>query len=296
MIVPRSLEPGDCVRVVAPSGPFDRALVLRGLGWLSSRYRLRFDRGIFERSGYLAGTDERRLSELNAAVRDPEARAILATRGGYGLTRIAHAADLGALRADPKWLVGFSDITALHVEAGRAGVASIHGANVASLGRGDAAARSAFVTALEKPDAPRLFSGLRCLRGGKTTGRVFGGNLTVLFACAAAGRLAVELGTILLIEDVGEAPYRVDRMLSALLASGKLDRVAGVIAGDFVDAPAGKYGVDIDAVLHERLCALGVPVVTGFPVGHGRHNVPVHLGMPAKVDADAGMVRLGALD
>jgi muramoyltetrapeptide carboxypeptidase len=250
---------------------------------------------VFAENGFLAGTDARRLSELNQALRDPDARAILATRGGYGLTRIAHAADLGALRQSPKWLVGFSDITALHVEVARAGVGSLHAANVASLGRGDEAARAMFVAALESPDSPRCYAGLRCLRSGTATGPIFGGNLTVLFGCAAAGRLAITPGSVLLIEDVGEAPYRIDRMLSALTASGALDCIAGVVAGDFVDAPPGKYGVPVEDVLSERLCALGVPVVTGFPVGHGRHNVPVHLGLPAEIDANTGIVRLGAL-
>jgi muramoyltetrapeptide carboxypeptidase len=295
VIVPKPLQAGDAVRVISPSGPFDRALVLRGLGWLSSRYRVTFDPGLFERSGYLAGPDARRITELNLALRDRDARAILATRGGYGLTRIAHAADVGALREDPKWLVGFSDITALHVEASRVGIGSLHAANVAGLGRGDTATRAEFITALERPDAPRRFTGLRCLRGGTATGAVFGGNLTVLFACAAAGRLVVKPESILLIEDVGEAPYRIDRMLSALLASGTLDGVTGVLVGDFVDAPPGKYGVSVDDVLAERLGALGVPVVSGFPVGHGRANVPVHLGLPAEIDANAGAVRLGDL-
>jgi muramoyltetrapeptide carboxypeptidase len=250
---------------------------------------------LFARSGFLAGADRRRLTELNLALRDPNARAIIATRGGYGLTRIAHAADVPAVRAAPKWLVGFSDITALHVEAARAGISSLHAANVASLGRGDEVARASFVTALEQPDAARRFMGLRCLRSGKATGPIFGGNLAVLFGCAAAGRLMVKPGSILLIEDIGEAPYRVDRMLSSLLASGALDQVAGVIAGDFVDAPPGKYGVPVEDVLSERLCTLGVPVVAGFPVGHGRHNVPVHLGLPAELDGTSGTVRLGAL-
>jgi muramoyltetrapeptide carboxypeptidase len=256
---------------------------------------VRFDPGLFARNGFLAGTDTRRLSELNLALRDPDARAILATRGGYGLTRIAHAADVAALCEHPKWLVGFSDITALHVETARLGVGSLHAANVAGLGRGDATGRAEFVAALESPGVPRRFTGLRCLRSGKTTGPIFGGNLAVLFGCAAAGRLVIRPGSILLIEDVGEAPYRVDRMLSALMASGALDEVAGVIAGAFIDAPPGKYGVSVDEVLHERLCALGVPVVAGFPVGHGRHNVPVHLGLPAEIDGHAGTVRLGTL-
>jgi muramoyltetrapeptide carboxypeptidase len=98
-----------------------------------------------------------------------------------------------------------------------------------------------------------------------------------------------------MLEDVGEAPYRVDRMLSALLSSGLLDRMAGVIVGDFSDAAAGRYGIAIDEVLRERLDPLCVPVVARFPVGHARSNVPVHLGMNAEVDANRGVVRLGRL-
>ena len=296
MIVPPPVEPGDTVRIVAPSGPFDRALVLRGLGWLASRYRVVFDPGLFARSGYLAGSDERRLAELNLALRDADAKAVIASRGGYGLTRIAHAADLAALRKAPKWLVGFSDITALHIEAGRAGIASLHASNVAGLGRGDDAARAAFRGALEHPDTPRTFTGLRTVRPGYAEGRLTGGNLTVLFTCAATGRLELADGSILLLEDVGEAPYRVDRMLSALMARGALDRLGAVVLGDFTDAPSGRYGVDVHAVLDERLSVLGIPVVAGFPSGHGRHNVPVHFGMPVSVDADCGALRLGSGD
>jgi muramoyltetrapeptide carboxypeptidase len=293
LIVPAPLVPGDHVRVISPSGPFDRALVLRGLGWLSSRYDVHFDSGLFARDGYLAGTDARRLAELNTALGDQNARAIFATRGGYGLARIAHAADVGALRDRPKWLVGFSDITALHVEAARVGVASLHAANIAGLGRDDAEGHTDFIRALEHPGELRRFADLKRVRSGNTVGIVTGGNLAVLFGCAAAGRLSLPDQSILLLEDIGEAPYRVDRMLSALLVSGALDRVAGVIVGDFVDAPAGKYGVDVEAVLEERLRELRVPVVSGFPVGHGKRNVPVHFGLNAQIDADAGTVSLG---
>lgn len=293
MIVPPPLSRGDWVRVIAPSGPFDRALVLRGLGWLARRYRVKFNAGFFARHGYLAGTDDRRLSEVNEALRDPQARAIIASRGGYGLTRIAHAVDIGALRAVPKWIVGFSDITALHVEATRAGVASIHGTNVAGLGRADEHARGALTAALERPREERRFTGLSRWSRGSAEGLLMGGNLTVLFACAAARRLVVPSGSVLLLEDVGEAPYRIDRMLSALLSSGALDGINAVVVGDFLDAPAGKYGVDVDVVLKERLLTLGVPVLAGFPVGHGRSNVPVHFGMRAVIDADAGIVTLG---
>src|SRR5262245_61567717 len=122
LIVPPPLLPGARIAVIAPSSPFDRTLVMRGMGFLSERYRVSFDRDLFARRGYLAGSDERRLAELDARLRDPELGAVLVARGGYGLGRIAHQADWGALRAAPKWLVGFSDATVLHAEALAAGV------------------------------------------------------------------------------------------------------------------------------------------------------------------------------
>jgi muramoyltetrapeptide carboxypeptidase len=131
---------------------------------------------------------------------------------------------------------------------------------------------------------------LAAWHGGSATGPLIGGNLTVLFACAAAGRLSVPSGAILLIEDIGEAPYRIDRMLSALLSGGALDRVAAVVVGDFVDCVPGRYGVPAESVLRERLAELRVPVVAGAPIGHGRRNDPVVLGANARVDAGAGTV------
>jgi muramoyltetrapeptide carboxypeptidase len=293
-IVPRELRPGDRVRVIAPSGPFDRALVLKGLGWLSSRYEVVFGAGLFQRDGFLAGTDARRLDELRDAFADQSARAVVVARGGYGLTRIAHAIGARCLRDDPKWIVGFSDVTALHVEAQLAGIASLHAHNVAGLGRGDDAGRAEWIHALEHPGAPRRFERLSVWRGGANRGPIVGGNLTVLFTCAAARRLQFPDGAILFLEDVGEAPYRVDRMLSALIASGALDRIGGVLVGDFTDSPPGRHGVPVEAVLRERLSQLAVPVLAGFPAGHARRNAPLHFGLTATVDGSLGAVELGA--
>ncbi|HVU05455.1 MAG TPA: LD-carboxypeptidase [Polyangiaceae bacterium] len=293
MIVPPPLARGDRVVVVAPSGPFDRALVLRGVAWLRERYEVDFGEALFEQRGYLAGTDERRREELNRAIADERARAVVATRGGYGLTRIAHALDLSPLRTRPKWLVGFSDVTALHAEASRFGVASIHGHNVAGLGRGDDRARERWEAVLRAPTARRRFDSLTVVRGGRATGPVVGGNLTVLFSSAAAGRLVLPEGAVLLLEDVGEAPYRVDRMLTALLVAGALDRVAGVLLGSFTDSAPGRYGVPVEEVLAERLGELGVPVLAGFPAGHGPENESVVLGVPATLDGATASAELG---
>jgi muramoyltetrapeptide carboxypeptidase len=261
---------------------------LRAIGWLGERYRVEFEWSMFERTGFLAGSDARRLDELDRALSDPTLGAIVAARGGYGLTRIAHRADYGALLRHPKWIVGFSDITALHVEALSVGVASLHGPNAAGLGRSDAWTRRRFLRTLEEPTAPLFFDGLKTVRQGRASGVLAGGNLSLLFTCQATGRLHLPRGTILVIEDVTEASYRVDRMLSALLASGALDRIAGVVIGDFTDCPEGPHRVPLQSVLGEQLGALGVPVVGGLRFGHERWNEFVPLGVHAELDANAG--------
>jgi muramoyltetrapeptide carboxypeptidase len=295
LICPAPLEPGDLVQVIAPSGAFDRALVLRGIGWLGARYRVRFDWEACARHDFFAGSDARRLAELDRALQCHETRAIVAARGGHGLLRIAHRADWSALQEAPKWLVGFSDSTVFHVEASRAGVASMHADNVGGLGRAWHPARQRWLEALEAPRRERVFTRLRCWRSGRARGVLSGGNLTLLHACAAAGRLFIPDGAVLTLEDVGEAAYRVDRMLSALVLSGAFAKVAAVIVGDFVDCGPSVQGVSVWDVLREHLSELGVPVVQGLPFGHGLfHNEPLPLGLPAAVDAHAGTVTLSA--
>lgn len=291
-VVPEALTPGSRVAVIAPSSAFDRTLVFRGLGWLAQRYRVEFDPSLFERSGYLAGSDARRLRELNRYLRDPGIRAIVTARGGYGLSRIVASADWAALRAAPKWLVGFSDATLLHLGALRTGVASLHAHNVGGLGRGDEKARTVWRDALEAPGRARSFSGLRFWVGGRARGPLVGGNLTLLESAAAAGWLALPPGALLVLEDVTEGAYRVDRMLSALAAAGVFDRVAGVIVGDFTDCPPSR-GVAVSDVLRERLGALRVPVAVGLRVGHGDWNEPLVFGLPAALDALTGVLSVG---
>ncbi|HEV8246205.1 MAG TPA: LD-carboxypeptidase [Polyangiaceae bacterium] len=291
-IVPAALVPGARIRVIAPSGPFDRTLALRGIGWLAQRYRVEFAWDCFASDGFLAGSDDRRLLELNEALACPDLSAIVAARGGYGLTRIVHRADWTSFGKAPKWIVGFSDITALHVEAMARGVASLHAENVAGLGRGDARARARWVEALEAPTRIREIRGLSPLQSGHASGILAGGNLSLLFTCAAAGRLHLPEGAVLVIEDVTEAAYRVDRMLSALLASGALDRIGAVVVGDFTDCPPSR-GTSVEQVLTERLCTLRVPILSGLHFGHGLENEPLVLGLPTTVDADSGTLTLG---
>jgi len=282
------------VRIIAPASPFDRTLALCGVAFLGERYHVEFDWRMFERDGFLAGSDERRRHELTRALEAPHVAAVIVARGGYGSTRIASEVDFGALRRSPKWLVGFSDVTALHVEAQRVGVASLHAHHAAGLGRGDAHARDHWLAALESPLEPRTLRGQK-LRPGLARGPLVGGNLTVLFTCAVTGRLRLPPGAILAIEDVTEASYRIDRMLSALRLGGHLRGIAGVAVGAFTDCSTGPHGVTVEQVLARELSELGVPVVGGLPFGHELPNEPLLLGAMAELDADRGCLRLGAL-
>jgi len=281
-MVPEPLRAGDAVAVVAPASPFPRAAFLAGLAWVAQRYRVKMREDVFARRGYLAGDDARRLDETRRAMRDPDVRAILVARGGYGATRIAAELPWDDFARAPKWIVGFSDVTALHLHAAARGVQSVHGPNVTGLGASDnvylARNRGAWLAALERPAAARTWGGLRALRAGDARGPLFGGNLALLCAMAAAGRLAVPDGAIVLLEDVTERPYRVDRMLTSLLDGGHLARASAVVFGDFAQCDAGPDGVTVDDVLAERTRALAVPVYAGAPFGHGPRNEAFTVG------------------
>jgi muramoyltetrapeptide carboxypeptidase len=286
-VLPPPLAPGDLVAVVAPSGPFDAAEVWRGLGWIRGRYRVRASWGMFSRYGYLAGTDARRAAELAAAMADPEVKAILCARGGYGAMRILESLPWERFRARPKWIAGFSDVTALHARACAIGVASVHGPNVSGLGRATTPwVRYRWLMALEHPRAPHAWEGLRVVRAGRAEGPIVGGNLALLHAMSAAGGVHVPDGAVLAIEDVTEKPYRIDRMLTALTLGGHTRKLAGVILGGFTECDPGKDGVTWESVVEGWARALGVPVVADAPFGHLDRNEAFVLGATVRIDGD----------
>ncbi|MDX2054119.1 MAG: LD-carboxypeptidase [Polyangiaceae bacterium] len=294
MILPPPLEPGARVRVIAPSSPFDRALVYRGLSFLAQRYQVLFEPEMFEKEGYLAGNDDRRLGELNRALRDPEARAIVAARGGYGASRVSFRADFAALRHHPKWLVGFSDFTALHVEAARVGVMSLHAHNAAGLGRHHVKVWQPWVSVLEAAASPRTLTGTDVVAPGRGQGTLVGGNLTVWFTAWAAGRVRLPEAFVLALEDVGEATYRLDRMLMALRAAGVFDGCRGIALGEFTDCTPGKFGVSLPQMFRQTLGGLKLPILGGLPFGHGAQNEPLILGGEATLDTAALTLRIAA--
>jgi muramoyltetrapeptide carboxypeptidase len=246
---------------------------------------VRFDRSMFGARGYLAGDDARRRDEFARALVEPDVAAIVCARGGYGASRFVHDLDWSSLRRLPRWIVGFSDVTAFHVEATSLAVASVHGPNVTALGRADARAREELLDALERPMRRRTYRQLQSLVQGAASGPLVGGNLTLLHACATAGRLRLPPNSILFLEDVTERPYRIDRMLTTLRSGGHLDSAAGFVLGDFSDCGPGRDGVSVLDVVREVLAPLGKPIAWGLPCGHGEPNVPLHFGASAVLEA-----------
>ncbi|HEX2881942.1 MAG TPA: LD-carboxypeptidase [Polyangiaceae bacterium] len=289
--IPSAVRPGDPVRIIAPSGAFDRTVFGRGLAHVAQRYSIRMQEGVYSRHSFFAGDDERRLAELNEALRDPEAKAILVARGGHGLLRISHEADFAPLKSHPKWLVGFSDATLLHIECARLGVASIHAANITGLGIPDDTAWQHYHSHLESPTLRREYP-TTSWHPGTARGPLFGGNLAVLHASLASGRLSLPRGCILLLEDIGESPYRIDRLLTAMLIARVFDNVAAVVVGQLHNCPPGDHGVTAEAVLQERLVQLQIPVVHTTVIGHGQPNLPITLGLTAQI-TDSGALHVG---
>ena len=306
---PAALKAGDTIALVAPAGPVGKAL-LEGYAKDLERagFRVKIPEGLGGREhGYLAGTDAQRADELNAMIRDPEVRAIFAVRGGYGVTRILDRVDYAALRADPKIVTGYSDITGLHLAIARhARVVSFHapmptspmlrsvdpGQTFGTLSfrralLGDAYSRGEPGYAVAVPDDARPVK----LVGGKARGRLLGGNLSLIAATMGTPYAIEPEGIILFVEDVHEAPYRVDRMLTQLRLAGVLDKVAGVVAGSFTSDDPGDRA-DLDRVVREAFGGMKVPVVLGFPVGHTPLNATLPEGGLVELDGDAATLRL----
>ena len=240
------------------------------------------------RHGYLAGDDARRSDELASAMLDHEVKAIVAARGGYGVMRVVDSLPWEALAQRPKWIVGFSDVTALHVLAWRAGIASVHAPNVTGLGRdASPSTRAAWLAAVERPTAAHTWPALRTIRSGRAQGPIVGGNLALVHAMAAAGRLTIPQGSVLALEDVTEAPYRIDRMLTSLVLGGYLSRVSAIVFGGFERCAAGADGQSADDVLYDCTHPLGIPVLAGAPFGHGTRNDAFVLGAGVRVQDDA---------
>lgn len=296
---PPRLRPGDRVAIVAPSGPvvpeqLDAGLdILRGWGLdpVAGPHVRDRNPGL----PYLAGTDTQRSRDFQEAWCDPSVSAVMCARGGFGAQRMVDLLDWAALRAaGPKTLIGFSDVTALQEAfALRLGLVTLYGP-VASgvVFTKDGPTQEHLRRTLFEPETTRVLTspGAATLVPGTARGVTVGGYASLLAAELGTPHQRRDLaGAILLLEDVGEAPYRLDRVLTQLLRSGRLDGIAGIALGSWQDC--GPYA-EVRTVLLDRLGGLGVPVVEELGFGHGESSLTVPLGVPAVLDADAATLTL----
>ena len=302
MIRPPALRPGDILGVFAPAAPVKPAQFERGLALLAPHFNLRLAPGVEARHDHLAGTDAARAEQLNTLLADPDVRGVIAARGGFGSTRMLSQIDPSLLRDDPRPLVGFSDVTALLAFAAIHGVGGIHGPVVSRLGGLPPDDLASLVRALTDPRPLGLLPWRLTPLGGpaaRFTAPLVPANLTMLAHLVGTPWQLDGAGCALLIEEVTEPPYAIDRDLTQLGLAGVLDRCAGVVVGDLTrctDPPVGPSDPDdpgpARAAVAEHLLRRGIPGLLGAPVGHGARNVSLPFGCRATVDVAAGTIEL----
>jgi muramoyltetrapeptide carboxypeptidase len=292
LLRPAPLRAGDLVAVPAMAGVVPPERLAEGRARLESwGLRVRLGDHVLDRHGrvsYLAGTDADRAADFAAAWMDPEVRAVMPARGGYGTQRVLDLLDWRRLaEAAPKHLIGFSDVTALHqAVASRLGLASVHSHVVTSLGRASSESADSLRRLLMEPDTVReLFEdrAVEVVVPGRARGVLVGGNLAMLASEVGTPLSRPARGGIVLLEDIDEAPYRIDRLLTQLLRSGWFEGVRGIVAGEFTDCGPRD---EVEFVLEERLAPLGVAMVKRLDVGHTPTTASIPLGLAATLDTD----------
>lgn len=293
-LLPPPLKAGDLLRVIAPSGAlreveaFNQGVEI----WKSRGYRIKISDNIDNRHGYLAGTDAQRRQQLATAWQDPECKGILCARGGFGSTRILEDWTWPEHIITPKWLIGFSDVTALLWSLYNAGICSLHGPVLTTLAdEPESSIQRLFDIVEGRPIPPLKGQGWG---GGTVTGALLPGNLTVATHLLGTPLLPDLDGVILALEDVTEAPYRIDRMLTQWRLSGALSKVRGIALGGFTkcEAPPNVPSLTIEEVLQDRLSDLNIPIVSNLPFGHDNPNAALPVGVQVTLDATAGILEI----
>jgi muramoyltetrapeptide carboxypeptidase len=285
-IRPLRLKPGDTIGIVAPASPFDRKTFDQGIRCLESMgFQTRVPDEIFEKNGYLAGSDSHRAGLVMQFFEDHSVNALLCARGGFGSLRILPLLDFNIIRQNPKVFVGHSDITALLAAiTAKSRLVTFHGPLVTTLANAPEMTCSTLLTAISSNAIVELkpAQGIT-LKAGRARGRVIGGNLTTLCHMLATPFEPRFENHILLLEDRGEAHYRIDRMLFQMKLAGCFKGIAGLVLGSFQDCGS----LDgIFRIFEEQFKDMSLPILAGFDVGHGPQNMTMPVGLEATLDAD----------
>lgn len=290
--IPPRLHPGGVIGIAAPASPFEPEALRKGVDALQGMgFEVVVPEGVFARRRHLAGTDAERAALFERLWLDDRIDAIMCARGGYGCLRILPLLDYPAMSARPKALIGFSDITALLAAVmERCAVATYHGPLVTTLATASDRTRQSFRDALSssEPQTFRIETGT-VVRPGTGAGILCGGNLSTLCHLVGTPYMPVLRGRILFLEDRGEAPYRVDRMLSHMKTAGCLKGLRGLVLGSFEDCGSPE---DILSVIEDLFHGTDVPILAGFEAGHTDPNLTLPLGVEAVLDAGERTLRV----
>ncbi|HDZ91597.1 MAG TPA: LD-carboxypeptidase [Deltaproteobacteria bacterium] len=281
---PPRLRPGDQIGVVSPAGPVSESQLKPGLDLLRSRgFRLRVAPHVYDRRKYLAGDDGDRVSDLHQMFLDRETKAIFCTRGGYGTLRLLQRLDYDLVRDHPKIIVGYSDITALLMAINRmTGLITFHGPMVRGLSGLEGDSLERLLAMVSGADPVRLgpMGGISLIPG-RTSGPLMGGNLSLICHLTGTPFFPSLEGSILFVEDRGEPLYRIDRMLTHLVLTGRLKGIVGLMGGEFVECGDSSA---VDYLLMTVASDLNIPLATRIPAGHGPVNLALPLGIPVSFD------------
>lgn len=276
-IYPRALRRGDKIAICAPAGKIksdvvlDAAVELRKAG-----YRVEIMPHALGQYGNYSGTPDDRYSDLEQAFADPDTRAILCARGGYGVVHIMDRLAKLPLADDPKWVIGFSDISALHALMASKGIASVHASMCAHIKEGlDDPDNAALIEILSGERPVHIFDGHAYDRQGIATGKLLGGNLAVLAELINTPYDILTGDNILFIEDVSEPIYKIERILYQLRLSGVLDKIKGLIIGRFTDYKPDDNYADMETMIRDAVAGYSFPVAFNAPIGHVDHNIPL---------------------
>ncbi len=295
-IRPPRLQNGDTIGIISPSSPPDLESLQRSLSFLEGLgLNIKMGKHVKSKNGYLAGTDEDRLSDLHEMLADPTIKGVICAGGGYGAGRYADRIDVQLMSEQPKIFWGYSDITYLHTTIGQyANVVTFHGPMLASdvgLDTFQELSAKMFNQLFEPIELhySEVISPLTSLGGGVAQGELVGGNLSLLVSALGTKFEIDTLGKLLLIEDVGEEPYQIDSKLNQLRLAGKLNEASGIVVGDFARAEPKKRKetLSLEEVLQHYLGDLNKPVVSGFKIGHCEPHFAIPLGAEARLDGDS---------
>ena len=286
LVKPPRLKPGDWIGIISPAGPVKRPALDTGLKTLeSSGLRALVAPHVYDNIGYLAGEDEARLADLHGMFKDPDIAAIICSRGGYGTLRLLDKIHYELIEESPKILVGYSDITALLMAIhAKTGLVTLHGPMVRELTGRDQRNWESLFNLLSSRDRMTIsLTGCSALIPGKASGPLIGGNLSLICHLVGTPFLPSLHGCILFIEEKGEPLYRLDRMMTHLALSNQLKGIRGLIAGEFEEC--GDLS-SINGLLRDFVLDLDIPLVTGFPAGHGIKNLAFPIGLRVELDTD----------